>query len=187
MDSLIGLLIIIGIISKLAKKNKQQKKDAASSPVGKAQAARQDTAIPFSRDEWTQFLKQTGIPGPEKKAAEPAEKKKPAAVPGQVQMDEIRELRNAVVKQRAARKTAAEPAVKPALQHDDPEGTISTQGETHAEHAAHRRRILAEEERLQQEMDALAELRNANLQKLRTAVVMSEVLGKPVALRGRRR
>lgn len=65
------------------------------------------------------------------------------------------------------------------------EGSVSTQGESEAEHAEHRLRAAAEEAARRQEHEALRELRAANRDKLRTAVVMSEVLGKPVSLRPR--
>ena len=65
------------------------------------------------------------------------------------------------------------------------EGFVSTQGESFEEHAEHRRRMAEEEARFHQEREALDDLRNANLEKLRAAVVMSEVLNKPVALRPR--
>ena len=61
------------------------------------------------------------------------------------------------------------------------------EGESHKEHAAHKLRIAEEEARLHREREELKELRNVNLKKLRSAVVMSEVLGKPVALRPRGR
>ena len=61
------------------------------------------------------------------------------------------------------------------------------EGESHKEHAAHKQRIADEEARLHREREELNELRNVNLKKLRSAVVMSEVLGKPVALRPRGR
>ena len=82
----------------------------------------------------------------------------------------------------------AKPAKKPqpiVELHAEPEGSISTQGESDEEHAEHRRRIAAEEAMRQQEHETLRELREANLEKLRAAVVMSEVLGKPVSLRPR--
>lgn len=65
------------------------------------------------------------------------------------------------------------------------EGKISTQGESEAEHAEHRRRIAAEEAARRLEHETLRDLREANRDKLRTAVIMSEVLGKPIALRPR--
>ena len=77
-------------------------------------------------------------------------------------------------------------AMQPAhAAHDEGEGFISNQGESIEEHAEHRRRIAEEEARHHQEREALSELRNANLEKLRTAVIMSEVLSKPVSLRPR--
>lgn len=63
--------------------------------------------------------------------------------------------------------------------------TGAVEGETPLEHAAHRQRVLAEEARIHREHAQLRELRSANLQKLRSAVVMSEVLGRPVSLRPR--
>lgn len=72
---------------------------------------------------------------------------------------------------------------KPAPKRE--EGAISTQGESEAEHAEHRRRIAAEEAARRLEREALRDLREANRDKLRTAVIMSDVLSKPVALRPR--
>ena len=124
------------------------------------------------------------MPDAEKKAAaNTAKAQKPVC--GQVRMDEIPQVAAKPAPAKKAVPAAAKPV--PQLLHDEPEGTISTQGESRAEHAQHRRRILEEEARLQAEKDALEELRSANLEKLRSAVIMSEVLGKPVALRGRRR
>lgn len=67
------------------------------------------------------------------------------------------------------------------------QGSLSTQGETAAEHAEHRRRIAAEEERLRLETQRLEDVRRVNLDQLRAAVAMSEVLGKPLSLRPRGR
>lgn len=61
------------------------------------------------------------------------------------------------------------------------------EGESPLEHAAHRQRVIAEEERVRREHAQLRELRSANLQKLRSAVVMREILDKPVSLRPRAR
>lgn len=60
------------------------------------------------------------------------------------------------------------------------------EGESRAEHARHVERIRREEEELRRQQDELAELRNVNIEKLRSAVVMSEILDKPVSLRPRR-
>ena len=61
------------------------------------------------------------------------------------------------------------------------------EGETEAEHAAHRLRAEREEARIQIERVAEQVQTQVNLQTLRSAVVMKEILDKPVSLRPRRR
>ncbi|MBP3409442.1 MAG: hypothetical protein J6J78_08460 [Clostridia bacterium] len=160
MDSLIGILVLIGIFSSLSKKKKKQaQKQADRQQAPKPAKPSAQAKIPFTKDEWTAFL--TDMEKQEKKhRAKPA---KPA---------------------RAAKPVKA-PAPVLHLDHDEPEGTISTQGESAAEHAEHRQKILAEEAKLREQQQTLQELRHLNRQKLRSAVVMSEVLGKPVSLRPR--
>ena len=91
----------------------------------------------------------------------------------------------------APRSEAARPAQpqvvapRPAEAVRDGEGRTSTQGESEAEHDEHRRQVRAEEARLRQAREALRDSRAEYLRKLRTAVVMSEVLNKPVSLRPR--
>ena len=160
MDSILDLLVVICLIAipAIRKKNKGKKK-AARKQAPKPETSTAQAKIPFTKDEWTAFL-----------ADMEKQEKKPKAKPA-----------------KPAR--AATPAKAPApllhLDHDEPEGTISTQGESAAEHAEHRQRILAEEARLHEQQQTLQELRHLNRQKLRSAVVMSEVLGKPVSLRPR--
>ncbi len=67
------------------------------------------------------------------------------------------------------------------------QGNFSTQGESPEEHAVHQALIAVQEAMQHQEQEKLESLQNARLEELRTAVVMSEVLGKPVALRRRYR
>ena len=155
MDSLIGILVLIGIFSSLSKKKKKQAQKQASKPASPAAQAK----IPFTKDEWTAFLAdmEKQEKKPKAKPSKPAKAAKPVK--------------------------AAAPVLH--IDHDEPEGTISTQGESAAEHAEHRQRILAEEARLREQQQTLQELRHLNRQKLRSAVVMSEVLGKPVSLRPR--
>lgn len=187
MGDLIGLLIIIGIgaISSSLKRKKQQQKHAdktrafqeaaQSIEEGKARVNRQELAGMLQ----AQLNKQTP----------------PKAAPRQqVQIEKIpaapKAKAAAPVAKPPAPKKAAPPAKKIApmlfLDNDAPEGSISTQGENPAEHARHRQKVLAEEEQLRLEHQALQEVRSMNLQKLRTAVVMSEILDKPVSLRPRR-
>lgn len=185
MDGLIIILIIIGIVSRLNKKKKQQenaqkaqqeaeafaqafpegKKPAvpvkkAAEPVRKpTQPVRKPTQqeIPFTKEEWAKFL--GNIETVSRKAA-PA---KQAAAP---------------VQDKVPGKQALPEGYSPALR--------ATQGESEKEHRRHLERIAAEEKQLQEQADSLRELRSMNRQKLRQAVIMSEVLGKPAALRGRR-
>lgn len=176
MDGLISMLIIFGIFSLFSsnKKKKAQKKhmEKARGFMEAAETALEEKA-PFSMDEWKDYLKQQPASG---HAAPAVRKMAEEKVKTAVQNAEIKPAKVRPVK-------AAKP--QPALQHDDPEGSISTQGETPEEHAEHRRKILAEEEKRHQEHAARQELRDMNLKKLRSAVVMSEVLGKPVSLRPR--
>lgn len=163
MDSLIDILILIGIFSSFSKKKKKraQKQPAQQqAPVSKPQNAAGQTKIPFTKEEWNAFLadmEQQKRPSPKSRPMKAAKAAKPAKAP--------------------------DPVLH--LDHDDPEGTVSTQGESAAEHAEHHQKILSEETRLRKHQETLEELRHLNRQKLRSAVVMSEVLGKPVSLRPR--
>lgn len=167
MDGLFVILILIGAFA-FTSSNKKKKAQQAAKQRGfdQADAAIQavQEKIPFSRDEWAAFLKQTEPAKPVAAKPQPAKpaNSRPAAVP----------------------KAAAKPSVR-ALEHDEPEGTVSTQGESAAEHAEHRRKVLAEEAQRREEHQAMEDLRAVNLQKLRSAVVMSEILDKPVSLRRR--
>ena len=169
MDGLISLIVIIGIalISSSQKKKKVQQRSAK-----KARAFRDAAEV-------------LDAPKPKKKAV--------SAEGWQELLSEMESMAQAA----KPKAKPAEPMAKPAkpvpkqaapvlhLENDDPEGSISTQGESAQEHARHRQKILAEEEQLRREHEDLQEIRSMNLEKLRTAVVMSEVLGKPVSLRRR--
>ena len=150
MDGLIGILILIGIFSSFSKsKKKKAQKQAAKGQVSvmKSQKTVGQTKIPFTKEEWNDYL--------------------------------------ADMKQPDRSKAAKAPEPMLLSDHDEPEGTVSTQGESTEEHAGHHQKILAEEARMQEVQETLQELRHMNRQKLRQAVVMNEVLGKPVSLRPR--
>lgn len=157
MDSLIGILILIGIF---ALSSKKQKKKAQKRPPCPAEPHAAHSKIPFTKAEWTAFLADM-----EAQEAKP----KPSAKP------------------RSAKPPKATTADNPTrqIQTIQAEGSISTQGESAAEHAEHQRKMQDADMYLQKEQEALQELRQLNRQKLRNAVVMSEILGKPVALRSR--
>lgn len=175
MDGLFTILILFGVFALTSsnKKKKAQRQAEKQRAFRESAEAVQQEKIPFSKDEWADFLRRQANPSAPKPRPEPAPKPvqaapKPAAKPA------------------PEAKTAKLPERKPLhLQHDEPEGTVSTQGESAAEHAEHRRKVLAEEAKRREEHQAMEDLRAMNLQKLRTAVVMSEILDKPVSLRRR--
>lgn len=182
MDDLIGLLVIIGIgvISSARKRKKAQQKAAQKARAFQDAAEIMDeNKKPFDAGEWKKFLTEME----KKPEAKPAAPKVKAAQP-KVKASRPQEQKPAPAA-KAADVRPAGPAPVLLLENDDPEGSISTQGESAEEHAKHRQKILAEEEQLRREHETLRELRDMNLEKLRTAVVMSEVLGKPVSLRRR--
>jgi len=160
MDGLIGILILIGIFSSFSSKKKKKAQKRASqqqTPAANSQASQ--PKIPFTKEEWSAYL------------ADMEQQPKPA------------NARPAKVSRAVKPAKAPDPVLY--LDHDEPEGTVSTQGESAVEHARHRQKVLGEEARLRQQQETLQELRHLNRQKLRSAVVMSEVLGKPVSLRPR--
>ena len=160
MDGLIAIIVIIAIVNALTS-GKKKKAEQAKQKGGAQRAAQ----------------------------AKPQPKPKPA--PRQVRIPYSKEEWNAYLSEingGAPKKASPKPAPMPKLVPEIQEvfeGSISTQGESDEEHAEHRRRIAEEEAMRRQERDALADLREANLDRLRAAVVMSEVLGKPVSLRPR--
>lgn len=203
MDWLIVLLIVIGVISRASKKKKQQAQkqfrqrqagfdEAAElqqgganrlaevlrdiskeledelAPHKSSKPAKPAAQLPYTKEEWQKLF---AAPKPQPK---PVDKPKaaPAATPTE-----------ASAASTAASIKALERGVTGSIQLP----LEAMEGEAPLEHAAHRQRVIADEERLHQEHAQLQELRSANLQKLRSAVVMSEVLGKPVSLRARGR
>ena len=173
MNGLIALFVIIGIVNALTSKNKKEKQAKKRA----AQARAFDNAIPKAQ------AKSKPRPQPQPKSK---------VVERQMRMPFTKEEWKAYLSEMSEElvaKKAASSAAPAAAAYDEGEsfheGFVSTQGESAEEHAEHRRRIAEEEAQHWQEREALNDLRNANREKLRAAVVMSEVLGKPVALRPR--
>ena len=178
MDGLIALLIIISVVSSIGKSVKKRKeaearKNAAAPSVEQPKKA--PTKIPYTREEWAQFLQVEGIPAA---VAKPKEAAKPSETPAAEKP--VAPKKRA---KKAAQQTVNAPAPKPAV----PETHPAVEGETEAEHAAHRQRIEREEIRVHAEHAAAQAITEVNLQALRNAVVMKEILDKPVSLRPRRR
>lgn len=170
MDGLISI-IVIGLISYAIssgknKKKKAEKRQGAQAPsVPPVPKMPKAETIPYTKAEWEAFLKETKAA----KTNAEAPKKAPAA--------------------EKARPAKPAPQPKPAPVEAEPfeQGVVSTQGESEAEHERHRRRILEEEARQEKRLEEMRDLERLNLQKLRAAVVMREILDKPVSLRPRGR
>ena len=168
MDGLIVLLIVIGVIANISKSSKKKKqaerKSAQPEPVAPS-AAR----VSSSRRELQQRLTKNIAQIYEERAKQP--------------------LKAAPRPKPTARKTAA-PVSQPAPAysgslHLSPDQGI--EGETEAEHAAHLIKVEAEQALRDSAQDAREALAAMNLQALRNAVVMKEILDKPVSLRPRGR
>ena len=182
LDGLIVLLIIIGVVSSISKSGKKKKKAAEAQRKAERPASAQPkagaTKIPYTREEWAQFLKEEGVP-------EPKAQPKPAAA----KLEDVAKATAAILQKRraqSAQQGVAAPA-REAAGSIAPDPRQGVEGETEAEHAAHRLRAEAAEalrDRAEETRQALAAM---NLQALRSAVVMKEILDKPVSLRPRGR
>lgn len=196
MESLLSILLIVGLValSSSNRKKKAQRKQAQQKRAF-AEAAQMNGQDKKSRamEEWQNFLKETAGGAAVSATMQSAVKKQP---------DRMQQAETAKTPAKLSFKAAApkvvqvsRPKAAPAPEVSEVsmqvsmqvsmEGMISTQGESAEEHAAHLAKIHTEEERLHQTQQTLQEIRNLNRKKLRSAVVMSEVLGKPVSLRSR--
>lgn len=181
LDGLIALLIIIGVVTSISKSNKKKKAAAAQKRAEVPSPAQQKagpTKIPYTREEWEQFL----ADAEGEAAAKPAPAKKAAAKPAAPKPAPQKRKASAPQMNVAAPAPAAMSTGSIAL---DPRQSV--EGETEAEHAAHRLRAAQEDMRIGVERAAEQALAEVNLQTLRSAVVMKEILDKPVSLRPRRR
>lgn len=177
MDSLIALIVIIAIFNALTSSGRRRKREertrAQADPRGaQPQAARTPARegrahAPYTREEWARYMRDIDPMkvGQASNAAPARGKAAPAP--------------------REDLRPAAPKVVAPAPVEIPSEGSVSTQGESAEEHAEHQRRAAAEEAERRQAHEALRDLRAANRDRLRAAIVMSEVLNKPVSLRPR--
>lgn len=126
---------------------------------------------------------------PQQSPAQPVKPGTPQRVPfTKADWQKMIEQQREVVKQQTqeAPVIAGMPLEEGFSQETYSEGLFSTQGESEAEHAEHVQKLQEAEAQLQSEKAVLAELHRSGRDELRKAVVMSEVLGKPVSLRSRR-
>lgn len=184
MDALLSILIIAALVAlRSSSKKKQAHKAAARRNNAYAEASETirlaQQKMPISREGWSAFLKEEN-PATQTKEAPISRAEcalQPAKKASAPQSDRPRV--------KAAKAASAKSAPPPTPAPPPPEGSISTQGESAAEHAMHMEKVHIEEEKLRQQAQSLRQIRNLNRQKLREAVVMREVLGKPVSLRPR--
>jgi len=203
MDGLIVILLIIGLVSGIGRKKKKEEhrrrqagfneaagsqgKGASPSPAVAPKAGSESpeqVRIPYTREEWSKFLKENALSGPKEAARKDSARTvlrsgDAAPISGPEAGQPKRESGEGQEFQKLHAQRLDAEKLRPDAKHRE--------GESYAEHAGHKLRIAAEEEKLRREREELQELRNVNLKKLRAAVVMSEVLGKPLALRGGRR
>ena len=192
MDWIIVVLIFIGIFSRSNKKKKQAEQrrnqawQEAAAAMNRQEPARGHIP-PKVRAEISQFVKEI--------SADVIEDGIPTI------REAVQDIRGTLPSKKPPRpvmpkKAAAQPeAPKAGSMHYAPADyqpmaaqrleTARIEGETHAEHAAHVDRIRADEQQSQAAQAREEILRSVNLKNLRNAVIMSEILGKPVSLRPR--
>lgn len=200
MDSLIVILLIIGLVSSISKKNKKKQQqqqrarqagyDAVSAvPAPPMRVDAQNTKpsnpkVPYTKEDWAKLLaeKDNSAANAKQRAAKAplrgGDSSLIVEMEAGVSSQPGKEAHEGQKFQTLTAQRLNAQRLRPDVRH--------LEGESRREHEAHKQRIAEEEARLHREREELRELRNVNLKKLRSAVVMSEVLGKPIALRGKR-
>lgn len=187
MDGLIALLILFGVLSRLGKRKKKQppnqqakKRSDAPPVIQKLQQIAEESAEQgksFDMKGWEKAFADVQRKAEAESEAFRAEMLKKNSI------EPPKEPRPAPAGLRKAKATVEK-------QRNLPEGASAplraVQGESDADHRRHVEKIVREEKQRKEEAQALANLRNEKRKKLREAVIMSEVLGKPLALRGGR-
>lgn len=183
MDALIVLFIIGGIIVSLASKSKKQKKQnpEAEKPAAPAPAPAPEK-IPYTKEEWAKYLREMGIGAKGAAAAKTEAPPKPAAgaaFSGEGAVNYVQ------VKPSAPPAGSPEMAerMRRAVEQGMP-GSVAVQGESEAEHAEHLEKMRAADLQAHQQSQTVRELRQMNRARLRQAVVMREILDRPVSMRG---
>lgn len=187
MDDLFGLIVVIIIacvsLSKKSAKNKQKgNKPSAAKPV--------------------QTVRTPSMPKASAPAAKPAQTKTAAPAKSSLieqellrKTEELKALTGIDLTEHIEKKPAGKAAAKPLASGEsftDKEGCIggslnahTEEGESHSEHAEHMKRMEANATARSAASEYAAALKHAQRADLRRAVIMSEILDKPVALRKR--
>ena len=186
------LVIAVAVIAAVSKSNKNKKKKAADKPAQAAEPV-QPAAKPIASVSDRKMINRRNIESAVKAFSELAEsmdKAKTAAQSAPAKKAQTVIEAETAAKQRAeiisARVKESLAGQSPVDEHGCIGGSMpihSAEGESLAEHAAHEQN---RQLRLQQETAIHAtDLRKPTAADLRKAVVMSEILDKPVALRRR--
>lgn len=187
MDGLIVLLILFGVLSRLGKRKKKQppnqqakKRSDAPPVIQKLQQIAEESAEQgksFDMKGWEKAFADVQRKAEAESEAFRAEMLKKNSI------EPPKEPRPAPAGLHKAKATVEK-------RRNLPEGASAplraVQGESDADHRRHVEKIVREEKQRKEEAQAQANLRNEKRKKLREAVIMSEVLGKPLALRGGR-
>lgn len=186
MDGLVILLIIIGIVSKLYKG--KDKGAAKGRPAQKRPGAER---VPHDRKAWEAYLKEDAAPEVAEAVTRPAAAVRDVPVAPVQAAKKRRRAAEAEAVQTAAAKPARPSAAVPRAPQPV-QGSLAMEngrheGESDAEHAQHLMRAAQAEAIRSADQEAQQILREVNLRNLRTAVVMKEILDRPVSLRPRGR
>lgn len=177
MDVLIVMLAIIYFVVASSKKNgkKSSVKSTAFSQIVKKTSADSFRAMGTFIDKINETLED------DRELERPLSHASPAKLPA----EKLKRRPPAEISP-----AAASAAVFEAQSISDDQGCIGGslphtqhEGESREEHTAHMRHIQAEEQISAQTEDIARELHTMNLQQLRRAVIVSEILGKPKAFR----
>ena len=180
MDALIVLIVIGAFIlslTKKAKRPKQQNADAEKTvPTKPAQAQK----IPYTKAEWNEYLRAQGI-AQKQTAAAPA-RPAAAAQAASAERDSDHDARVRPSAPPAGSREMVE-RMHRAVECGMP-GSVSAQGESEAEHAEHLQKMREDDLQTRMQSETLRELRQMNRARLRQAVVVREILDRPVSMRG---
>lgn len=195
-DLLLVALFVLGIVSKSQKKKKAAEAKSASAPA-RAPEQTAEPAPSTTPPRNPQIVNRQNVESMVKAFSELTERMETAKKPTVEAIAAQKKQQKTAIEAETAMNDRAE-IIKARIQESlsgqsatDDHGCIggsmpdhNAEGESRAEHAAHeenRRKRLAEEAAIRAKS-----LRKPTAADLRRAVVMSEILDKPVALRGRR-
>lgn len=203
MDWFVVVLIVLSIIGSSGKKKKQQQvnrakqREAAAQAFDEIEKAKPKGKIPASvQREITSFVKELGsdvlddLPGSIPKAVSALKEVKagfsPAKpAPKKEMQPRVKSVSKPAAAPEMAPRVVSNPVApfEPAKRAFAPMTAPDIEGESHAEHQRHINRIREEESNILAAHARAKQVREMDRKALRTAIVVSEVLNKPVSLR----